>query len=79
MKNRIKETNFESEIDRYNAMDTNSVYKLVRGYIDEIGMTKRLINRDILDNKFGKQNINRLIVKSYLINIPGKGVTFGNV
>lgn len=67
-----------SDKSLYDSLDVESLYNKVKQYIEERGLSRQLVSRDILDKKFGKNNINKLILKSYLVNIPGKGVTFGN-
>ena len=67
-----------SDKSLYDSLDVESLYNKVKKYIEERGLSRQLVSRDILDKKFGKNNINKLILKSYLVNIPGKGVTFGN-
>lgn len=70
-----------SEPDRpvsfYNDLDTPALFNAVKKYALSIGMANKVIGRDILNSKFGKHNIDKLITKSYLISL-GKGVTFGN-
>ena len=69
--------NTPSNNDYYNALDINTLFKEVKAYAISLGISKQIIDRKTLDAKFGKPNINKLILKSYLISI-GKGVTFGN-
>ena len=52
-----------------------ALYK-VKKYMLSRGVAKGTISRKELDEKFGSQNIRRLMLKSYLISI-GKGVTTG--
>ena len=61
----------------YNDLDTPALFNAVKKYALSIGMANKVIGRDILNSKFGKHNIDKLITKSYLISL-GKGVTFGN-
>lgn len=61
----------------YNDLDTPALFNAVKKYALSIGMANKVIGRDILNYKFGKHNIDKLITKSYLISL-GKGVTFGN-
>lgn len=66
-------------ITYYDNLEAEALYAEVKQFIISKGLNKQLINKNILDEQFGKNNIHRLIVKSFLVNIPGKGVTFGNV
>lgn len=72
---RVDSNNIE---DYYNKLDIDALYKEVRSYAEQSGLANQVVDRIILDKKFGKLNISKLVIKSYLISI-GKGVTFGNV
>lgn len=63
-------------IKEYSYMDVDALYDRVKIFLDSQGVKKNIINRGLLDTEFGKDNIQKLIKKSYLILI-GKGVTMG--
>ena len=60
----------------YESMDIDSLYKEVEKYMLELGVSKAPVDKKLLEERFGKQNISRLIIKSYIISI-GKRVTIG--
>lgn len=60
----------------YDAMEIDALYKEVKTYLVNRGVNKKLIELTELSERFGEQNIKKLIKKSYLILI-GKGVTIG--
>lgn len=64
------------EYTDYSVLDIDELYKEVRGYMMRSGVKKNVINRKDLDDKFGAQNIHKLLMRSYLISI-GKTVTMG--
>lgn len=66
-----------SKIEYYSSLDINSLFKEVKAFADKQGLSRKIIDKKVLENQFGRANINKLILKSYLISI-GKGVTFGN-
>ena len=66
----------EKGIDYYSNMDIESLYKEVRQYMLDKGVRRRIIDLSELESKFGRDNIKKLILKSYLILI-GRGVTIG--
>lgn len=68
-----------SEMSKYSGLDADALYKEVRVFAEKRGLTNKVIDKKLLNDTFGKSNIDKLIVKSYLIQIGTKGVTFGNV
>ena len=60
----------------YESMDIDSLYKEVEKYMLELGVSRAPVDKKLLEERFGKQNISRLIIKSYIISI-GKRVTIG--
>lgn len=62
--------------DKYNSLDTDALYDEVRKFMNTHNVGKRIVDVKILENEFGKANIKKLILKSYLISV-GKGVTIG--
>ena len=60
----------------YDNMTIDKLYGCVKVYMIKAGVTRRAIDLDVLNKKFGSANISKLIKKSYLIKI-GKGVTIG--
>lgn len=69
------ETGYAQSID-YASMDIDALYKEVRRFMQEHGVQRNVVDKKVLEEKFGAQNIRKLIIKSYLILI-GKGVTVG--
>lgn len=76
IENRIKQKEKVNEIEIYSKMEIKELYKEVRKYMEDRGVRKGVIDLAELENKFGKNNIRKLILKSYLI-LVGKGVTVG--
>lgn len=62
--------------DKYTVMNTEVLFKEVKKYMIGLGVDHKLIELAVLNEKFGTENIKKLIKKSYLINV-GKGVTTG--
>ena len=60
----------------YNSLDIDALYSEVRKFLKSKNIDKKVIDIAILESKFGKDNIRKLLLKSYLISI-GKGVTVG--
>ena len=65
-----------SKMDYYSSLDIQSLFAEVKKFAQQRGLSRQIIDRKLLEDNFGKANINRLILKSYLISI-NKGVTFG--
>ena len=65
----------ESKID-YSSLDIDSLYKEVRNLLKANNIEHNIVDVKVLESRFGKSNIKKLIIKSYLISI-GKGVTIG--
>jgi hypothetical protein len=61
-------------VEQYSAMSIDTLYSHVNHYMKQAGVSKRMISKNELEDKFGKTNINKLILKSYLV-VLGKGVT----
>lgn len=68
------ETNKSPTIN-YGSLDIDSLFKEVKNYIIS-SSSVAVVSREMLNNKFGADNINKLVVKSYLV-CTRKGVTFG--
>ena len=66
----------KAEIEKYNSMTIDSLYKEVKDFMIKNGVKRCPVALDILNKKFGDKNIARLVRTSYLI-ILGKGVTIG--
>ena len=62
--------------ERYSQLDTDALYDEVRKFLKKHNVEKKIVDIKILEDEFGKPNIKKLILKSYLISI-GKGVTVG--
>lgn len=60
----------------YSNMEIDALYNEVKKYLSSRGVKKVAISKEELEKEFGKSNISKLIIKSYLILI-GKGVTIG--
>jgi len=67
-----KATNY----DKYTILSPDALYKQVKIYMISLNVKEKPVEIELLNQKFGEQNIRRLIQKSYLIKI-GKGVTAG--
>jgi hypothetical protein len=61
-------------IARYNEMPVEKLYAEVRSTMTKLGVNKKLVDINTLNEKFGEANIRKLIQKSYLIKI-GKNIT----
>ena len=66
----------ENKAEKYSLMDIDALYNEVRKFLKVHNVEHRIISTKILEDEFGKDNIRKLIIKSYLISI-GKGVTVG--
>lgn len=62
--------------EQYNSLDIDTLYTKVVEFMMAHEVSKSAIDRNILDAEFGVLNINKLIMKSYLISM-GKKVTIG--
>lgn len=62
--------------EQYNSLDIDTLYTKVVEFMMAHEVSKSAIDRNILDTEFGVLNINKLIMKSYLISM-GKKVTIG--
>ena len=69
-----KEVKLDSSI--YDSLDVEALYIEVKAFILKTDISKGVMDVKILRDKFGSNNIKKLITKSYLISI-GKGVTIG--
>ena len=62
--------------EQYNSLDIDTLYTKVVEFMMIHGVSKSAIDKSVLDTEFGVLNINKLIMKSYLISM-GKKVTIG--
>ena len=69
--------NNENNPEKYNGLDDIALLAEVKLFAKKNGLLKKRINKNMLNDRFGKENIKRLIDRSYLISI-GKDITFGN-
>lgn len=76
MKTSEPEVEVEDPYAKYNCMAVDSLFNVVKKFMVEHGVNNKLIDVSLLNNKFGSENVKRLIKKSYIISI-GKGVTIG--
>lgn len=60
----------------YSDMKVNDLFEEVKLFMIQNGVQHGVMRRDILDNKFGQNNIAKLIMQNYLI-LSSKGVTIG--
>lgn len=73
--NNIREEQ-KSSSSNYNEMDIKALGNVVKEYMIKSGAKSHLISIDVLEEQFGRQNINRLVLKGILIK-TSKGVTMG--
>ena len=76
---KIKQASLEKDknnVNLYDTMEIEALYSEVRKFMSSLGVNRSIVDTKTLEDKFGKQNIKKLILKSYLISI-GKGVTVG--
>lgn len=66
----------EEPVNIYDTLEIDALYIEVRKYMEKSGVNKSIVAVKYLNDKFGRHNIKKLILKSYLISI-GKGVTIG--
>ena len=71
-----KVSNEPVKTDAYSQMNIETLYANVKKFLVSNGVNKGLVSLTTLNQKFGEENIKKLIKKSYLILI-GKGVTVG--
>ena len=75
--NSIKDNEVKaSPYDKYTVMNIDSLYNTVKKYMLDKGVKQKALDITDLNNKFGADNIRKLIVKQYLIKTK-KGVTVG--
>lgn len=65
-----------AQYEKYSQLDIDALYAEVRKFLKKHNVEKKIVDIKILEDEFGKPNIKKLILKSYLISI-GKGVTVG--
>ncbi len=73
-KNEVKEDKYNIEL--YSSMDMVELYKEVEQYLILNNVKVSPVPRLKLEEKFGKKNIARLIMRGYLIHL-GNGITMG--
>lgn len=66
----------QSKIDLYSSMDEKALYMEVRKFLEERNVRKAPVERKVVEGVFGKENIDKLIKRGYLICI-GRGITIG--
>lgn len=71
----VPETRVSNQ-SKYEGMEIEALYKVVKSFMKENGVDKRPVDKAILDEEFGVKNIKTLIARSYLIMLR-KGVTIG--
>ena len=81
VKDRVKATTNDTtsrvnNIAKYSQLDINTLYKYTRHFMIKMGVQKKPIDEKVLKEKFGEENINKLLRKSYLIKTP-IGITIG--
>lgn len=62
-------------IKKYSVMSQDILYRYVKGFMLKNGVKSHPIDGKLLNNKFGADNINKLIKKSYLIKLSGNCIT----
>lgn len=66
----------QSKIDLYSSMDEKALYREVRKFLEERNVRKAPVERSVVEKEFGKENIDKLIKRGYLVCI-GRGITIG--
>jgi len=74
--NKTIEVVVENNTARYDETNIDVLYSEVKKFLKAAGVEKTIVDRKLLDDKFGERNVKKLILKSYLIAI-GRGVTIG--
>lgn len=67
-----------SKIDYYSSLSIDKLYEILAKYLREKGVDKAPVDKSVLVEEFGAGNINKLIVRSYLVPLGAK-VTMGKV
>ena len=62
--------------EKYAQLTDARLMEYVTRFLQKNGVSKKPVDRKLLDTEFGQQNIQKLIKKSYLISI-GRGITLG--
>lgn len=68
--------NNESNIEKYNAMEINALYKEVKNFIIKNGATNKPIDKDVITKVFGADNVRRLHRRGYIVMV-GRNITCG--
>jgi len=66
----------KSKIDMYSRMTTEELYIEIKKFLESMGVRKITVDKKLLEEEFGAENIRKMILKSYLISIGNK-VTIG--
>ena len=70
-----EQRNIEGKVN-YNEFNITKLFDVVSNFMINLGVRKVPINKDKLDEEFGKHNIGKLIRKGYIIYTQ-KGITLG--
>lgn len=70
-----KSSDRQALIDKYASMNTDTLYRYVKGFMLKNGVKSHPIEGKMLNDKFGTSNIARLIKKSYLIKLNNNCIT----
>lgn len=62
--------------NKYDGLEIDALYEAVKVFLKKHNIERKLIDKKVLEDEFGEQNIHKLIIKSYLISMK-KGVTIG--
>lgn len=70
--NSKRKTNKISKEQYYSSLDIDTLYEKLKVFLDKRGIKHSVIDRSIADAEFGVNNINRLIMKNYIVILKGK-------
>ena len=66
------------DTEDYSSYTIEQLFEIVKPFLIEQGVEKKLVDLSILTKKFGKDNVKNLINKGYIVPIGTKGITLGS-
>ena len=66
------------DTEDYSSYTIEQLFEIVKPFLIEQGVEKKLVDISILTKKFGKDNVKNLINKGYIVPIGTKGITLGS-